>query len=76
MKQHLDTKYTCDGENCKQEAITNDGKYPYGNGWAFLYNINFKTDHKNIHEYKDKHFCCPKCMMGFIKKAVEASLNR
>jgi hypothetical protein len=70
MKQEM-VKYICD--NCGKELISS--QFPYEKGWAYLYALNYKLESNQIHEFKDKHFCCPKCLEIFQRAKLELSLK-
>jgi hypothetical protein len=60
--------FTCDGCR-KQKLVEGESerqKFPYKDGWLFLYNMDIKASENLTIPIKDKHFCCKKCLLKFI----------
>lgn len=57
------TGFKCD--NCEEKIEIKEGEsFPYKSKWVYLYNLQVKIP--NVKEYRDKHFCCRKCLCTWL----------
>ena len=45
-------------------------KYPYNEGWCYLYSHTSKINNMRL-EIKEKHFCSKRCMIKFISDQIK-----
>jgi hypothetical protein len=58
------TKFKCD--NCPNQSKEVEGKYPYEDGWKYLYSLDFKVANNKTNNFQDKHFCSMTCLKIFL----------
>ncbi len=64
-------RFACD--QCGKEGVLfleGTKKYPYEDGWVYLYNFKFKIDNYREKGVNDKHFCCSGCMSNYVDKIL------
>ena len=67
--KHVMNIFACD--NCKKEIkILQDKnfKFPYNEGWIYVFNLELKTAMNETLQIRDKHLCCDECYLDFNKK--------
>lgn len=73
-EQTIRTNFKCDRKGCKKE-IKDCEKFPYEEGWCFLYNLSFKLGHNVVPGTIDKHFCSKEHMKEFIAEEIDNRLT-
>jgi len=81
MKQQI-PRFTCD--KCGKQIIPLHMKFPYPEGWCYLYNFNFQVPDNDEQDpdmiekdvYKryieqDKHFCSKECMKNHLIEIID-----
>jgi hypothetical protein len=62
------TKFKCD--SCPKQSKEVDKKYPYEDGWKYLYSFDFKVTNDKTNNFKDKHFCSSYCLAQYISSRI------
>lgn len=67
-EQKLITIFTCDQCGTKSKQCK---KFPYEEGWTYLYNFAFKLADNITPMPKDKHFCSKECLIKYVNLVLE-----
>ena len=64
MTQQKSKQYKCAG--CHKEVEGDD--FPYGAGWKYIYDLEWKVSKHIRATMHDVQFCCKECMLAYLDK--------
>lgn len=69
------TKFICD--NCGKTLVAlSNCEFPYGSGWVYVHELNFKVSKDNIIKENELHFCSNLCSVFFIRNTINSSRKK
>lgn len=63
-------KFECDCCNKISNESEQPCKFPYEEGWNFIYHLELKLTSKDTIKIKDKQFCSKECLIKFIEGKI------